>query len=384
MINAAEANVPLSKLTVICLSYERQTYIRRQIAYFSNSPITLIVADGSAARLSDLNPRNVTSSGFRLIYIHLPGAATFSFYKRLGLALEEVETPFVTLIDDADILFQSGLARAVLELETNAEISIAAGRVGCFSKNLISRRINFTDWGHWSQPLRLDLTPSKNLIKMMSEKRNANLYYVVCREELFKRACSKFIQADFKIGVDWELFLTAFLVINSKFILGNFPFWMRGDAPSIRGLVPQEVSHHEWYSSNPDDRKLFIACLAEELSSREKCSYEQAVLSVNQYLQIHYEQHIVAEGRWGILIAIKRYISLRLRSLRAFLACFRFGLIIIQGYRYLRVGRSSVDIIDYFEANEIVLTDEEINDLRRYSDLLNRFPRGLDIFNRFY
>ena len=90
-----------AQLTLICLSYERQAYIRRQIAYFSTIPITLIVADGSSRPLTNLDVNDLKNFRLRFKYIHLAGAETY--LQRMHLALEQVDTSFVMLMDDADI-----------------------------------------------------------------------------------------------------------------------------------------------------------------------------------------------------------------------------------------------------------------------------------------
>ena len=41
----------MHKLTIICLTLNRHHYIRRQLLYFADKPIELIIADGSKRSL---------------------------------------------------------------------------------------------------------------------------------------------------------------------------------------------------------------------------------------------------------------------------------------------------------------------------------------------
>ena len=36
-----------NKLTMVCLTYNRQSFAKRQLLYFADKPVNLIIADGS-------------------------------------------------------------------------------------------------------------------------------------------------------------------------------------------------------------------------------------------------------------------------------------------------------------------------------------------------
>ena len=369
---------PLSELTIICLSYERQSYIRRQIAYFSDSPVKLVIADGSHYPMMDWELSELVNLPLRFKYIHLSGASTYQ--KRLELALEEVDTPFVTLMDDADILFKSGLARAVFELRHNQDISIAAGKVGCFSNDEHLNQRFYSNWWRWSRPLSLEAAPQTKLLEMIRNMRTGNLFYVVTRKDTFIECIEKILNARISTGCAFELFLAAFFVIRSNFKLGDYPFWMRGDVPSVPTKVYDKYSYAEWHVMNEEDRKNFISYLASELANVGKLEHNEAVKVIEDYLLVHYHQCIDSERviRDGSIFG--RYFHRLHRYIRSILISHRLGIALLRIYRFFRYGEAHVglDIIRYWESVGADLAVDQATDLRGYDYLLSRFPRGIE------
>ena len=369
----------LSELTIICLSYERQNYVRRQLVYFSDTPVKLVVADGSDRPMADLEPSEVVNISLRFRYIHLAGAATYQ--KRLELALEEVDTPFVTLMDDADILFKSGLARAVLELKGNQNISVAAGKVGRFEHAEGLKQVGYSNWGHWSSPLSLEGVSQTKLLEMISNMRTANVFYVVSRRDIFIEGIQKMHQARLTNGSAGELFLTAFFIIKSNFNLGDYPFWMRGNVPSVPSKLYDKCSETEWHVVDGEDRKDFISYLAGELAESGKLERDEAVKVIEGYLSVHYKQCIYSDRRGQERISglVKYFYSFR-GLVKSRLLSNHFGVTLLGCYRRLRHGRGRAvaDTIRYWESAGADLAEDQVTDLRNYDELLSRFPKGIE------
>lgn len=368
----------LSELTIICLSYERQSYIRRQIAYFSDTPVKLVVADGSDLPMVDLESSEIAKLSLRLKYIHLAGAATYQ--KRLQLALEEVDTPFVTLMDDADILFKSGLARTVLELKVNQNISIAAGKVAGFSHDIVSRKIIYSDWAHWSSPLSLEGVSQTKLLEMISNRRTLNCFYVVSRKEIFIEGIKKMLQARLTNGIAVELFLTAFFIIKSDFKLGDYPFWMRGNVPSVPSKLYDKSTPTEWLVMDGEDRRAFISYLAGELAESGKLERDEGVKVIDDYLKAQYQRYTYFDRkRQERNSGLMRYFYSFRGGVRSLLISTHFGIALLGLYRRFRYGKGRVgaDIICYCESTGAVLEPDQIEDLRNYDELLCRFPKGI-------
>ena len=57
-----------NKLTLLCLSFNRQQYLKRSIFYHSQTPINIIYCDGSTSPIDDIEFNNYKN----IKYYHLP------------------------------------------------------------------------------------------------------------------------------------------------------------------------------------------------------------------------------------------------------------------------------------------------------------------------
>jgi glycosyltransferase domain-containing protein len=113
------------RISVIVLTYERHDFIRRQLLYYSNHPVHLIFADGSAARWP--HGEQGTSNEMSWEYIHCPGYDTIM--ERLALSTQKVITEYVCLLDDQECILFTGINSAIDTLDAEPKHSCAGGLV---------------------------------------------------------------------------------------------------------------------------------------------------------------------------------------------------------------------------------------------------------------
>jgi len=112
-------NKILKKLTIVIPSFNRQSYILRQIKFWKNELAKVIILDGS------LNPIDISKNEIppNIYYIH----NNSTIENRLKIAESMIETSYSVLLSDDEFFIPSALKNCVIELEKNKEYSVCKG-----------------------------------------------------------------------------------------------------------------------------------------------------------------------------------------------------------------------------------------------------------------
>ncbi len=125
----------LHRLSVLVYSYNRHNYLRRQILYWADKPVDLLIADGSQ------DPMNVTKAErqgqFCLIYHHAPGPRNVNL--RMKWLATNASTPYVVFIDDQDSFLWSASCRMMDFLDNSVQYASASGAIFC----------RYTEYQYW-------------------------------------------------------------------------------------------------------------------------------------------------------------------------------------------------------------------------------------------
>ena len=278
------------KLSIVCLSYERQRFLRRQLLYFADRPVHLIFADGSKEAWTLGN--NGSIGAMRWTYFHIPGPNTYP--ERWQRATRLVTSDYVCMMDDADVMVWSGLARAISFLDANPNCVYAGGRVGRFVRRKEGWR--FFNYEHWTSLYSLNSSSStQRLLDILSNRRTANLFYVVIRSDTFKYLVDITAQTRYYYNPASELIWSGSLAICSPYQIGNYPFWLRGDEPSVSGTISASVKRTEWTElTHPQELATFKRVLSTELE-QQGVNPTEALEAIQKYLDEHLEQCRKAE-----------------------------------------------------------------------------------------
>jgi glycosyltransferase domain-containing protein len=398
----------LSRLTIICLTYNRHEFIRRQIAYFYDCPVNLRFMDGSKTSIK-LDDTNLKTGQLKWNYQHFPD---LNYYERLLLASEEVETEFICLLPDDDILFKTGLETAINNLDNCKDLQFGGGKVARIIS--LSNNIGFCRDYHWSDNLLISFEDiSERLYKMISLKRTANIYYVVGRTAVFKgiyKAATKF---QFSYASSIELIITGLSVINSKYITGDYPFWFRGVEPSIdQSLYSKGLNAQTWYTQYLDEVEIVRNIIGSALEEQEYSKYEALEIS-KKFLDIHHSQHLgisyvdvskspkykstlIISPILNLIKLIKSKIRFKYQIYKLLvkfkfiqnISAFIFGkekllefLIIreigIEQYNIKSKEYNPSDIIGFWKSQGVSLTEDQEMDLLNIKNLVEKFPNGI-------
>lgn len=115
----------LSKLTIVIITYNRQNFIERQLEYWKDIPISLMIIDGSN---TPLNNECLKNSYPNLTYIH----SFTSFSERIGIASKLKKKEYTIFLGDDEFYSVRALQNCVLFLENNQDYVSCMGQCVAF------------------------------------------------------------------------------------------------------------------------------------------------------------------------------------------------------------------------------------------------------------
>lgn len=198
--------------------------LRRHLLYYANKPVHIILADGSDADWGSGASGSIGEMTWE--YFRISGFE--SYLERMSESCKRVSTEFMFFIDDEECILWTGVEEAIEFLKQNPDHSCAGGRVDTTA--LSRRRLCLVPWGRHARPFSLlESHSNKRLISLYRSKRTANLYYQVLRSECVKTYAQNLedFSVDGKAPVCVEIAFSSFLAISGKWMMGNYPFWIR-------------------------------------------------------------------------------------------------------------------------------------------------------------
>ncbi len=123
------------QLSVLIYTFSRHDFLRRQILYWADKPVDLLIADGSQ------DPLTVTEAErqgqFCLIYHHAPGPRNVNL--RMKWLASNASTPYIVFVDDQDTFLWSAACRMMDFLDTSVHYASVSGAIFC----------RYTEYQYW-------------------------------------------------------------------------------------------------------------------------------------------------------------------------------------------------------------------------------------------
>jgi glycosyltransferase domain-containing protein len=203
----------LSDLTLIIVSYNRQRYALRSMAYWSSTDIKVHLIDGSseAIPISSLDglENNVT-------YHHDPR----SVYDRMIFGKDLVDTKYASLLSDDEFFLPSGIQACIDELDVDPSLVACIGRtLGFYAKD--GRVDGYLQYEIMADYAVLSEDPIERMIYHFGNYTPSTVY-AINRAEHWKPAISIMAEIDYSTSVFFQLghWLNCSLRFRSVF-MGN-------------------------------------------------------------------------------------------------------------------------------------------------------------------
>lgn len=275
----------LNKITIVIPTYERQDFILRQLIYWNDSGIRLLILDGSEESL----PKNILFIANELenvTYLHLP----ISFENRLNKAINYIETPYVALLSDDEFLLKSSLKKLAYRLDQDKNLS------GCIGQSL---RFNFhrdkdvIDYsrGYPHLGFRAEHKEVLERIKYAMNPYNAATAYGLLRKDVWLEGWGK--SEKYSCVYVSEIYQAFVTYVCGKYIAIDDLYWLRSDenAPVEIDNGDRQFEFDHWWAGKDflSEKNNFLDRLEKVILNQTESNLDEAksilLESINSYLE---------------------------------------------------------------------------------------------------
>ena len=236
----------LKRLTIVIITYKRQSYALRNMKYWSGREPCIKVLDGSPQPINNVNSQELMSN---VQYKHDPR----TLYERLNCVLGEISTEYVALMCDDEFYIPTALSVCIDELDNDASLVTCTGcslgfyiRNGqVFGKDAYNKLINYTDVMLNSPVDRLNAHMGNYV---------PSIIFGVSRTKVWSDALKTVVNKKFNFFASWEIHFEMLMSFYGKAKVINELMWLRSfEVEPIRNLEPKlesNISLKEWFDND--------------------------------------------------------------------------------------------------------------------------------------
>lgn len=222
-------------VTLVCVTYNRQSYLLRSWDYWLNLPYRVIYVDGSEFSFSQ---KLTQSNSKHLNYFHKPA----SLLERISFGVGLVDTPYVLMLCDDEYYLPSSINACIEYLQEMSSYVSCGGRALGFK--LINQKVAlFNVFPTYKEK---DLFYNDPLIRLRKNFSSYELcqFYCVNRTSAMKQAISLATSHSASVLKLAEASVESSLVVLGKVRTLNRLFWLRSYE------VPPCRNHDPYFSSD--------------------------------------------------------------------------------------------------------------------------------------
>ena len=247
----------LSKLTLIMPTYNRHTYVLRNMRYWSGREVTVLVLDGSD---QPINATLLEGIAGNIRYHHLP----ISIHERLFRSTKLIDTEYSALYGDDEFFSRIAVEKCINELENDKSLVSCVGRCIGF---------NPTDVGIVGRPWYSDMKDYKLLLDDPIERMvfhmgnyNGSTIYSIIRTPVWKHAVNMFSKKLFTVFSMEEYIFEMVVAFMGKSKVIPILYWYR--SLENERIIQNENKFHVWWNSISDieEKETFISFMVDSLS----------------------------------------------------------------------------------------------------------------------
>ena len=306
----------LEKLSIVILTYGRHDFVRRQIDYWSNSPVTIHIVDGSPDLMRHKDLENLSTN---IKYHHIND----DYFARMRAAIELVETPYVAMLADDDFFLIAGLIESIRRLEADPKLFGVVGRAVYFffQRGKVLGNQTHAQSGNYPDAINTGIDRLNNLYH---EGKVGGLAFGVYRSEGWRSAVRSTYAKTYSCAYVYDSFLRTMLTYLGEIKVSESLVWLcSGENPPIKNesSFNRKVDLIDWfngieYAEEVVDYKVRLteALFAEGRDDRE--DIESSVNSVVSILEGRYR--LKAQQRTSIAkqipVLVQRYVPKKIKD----------------------------------------------------------------------
>ena len=300
----------LEKLSIVILTYGRHDFVRRQIDYWSNSPVTIHIVDGSPDPIRQKDLENLSTN---IKYHHIND----DYFARMRAAIELVETPYVAMLADDDFFLTAGLIESIRRLEADPKLFGVVGRAMYFffQRGKVLGNQTHAQSGNYPDAINTGIARLNNLYH---EGKVGGLAFGVYRSEGWRSAVRSTYAKTYSCAYVYDSFLRTMLTYLGEIKVSESLVWLcSGENPPIKNesSFNRKVDLIDWfnnieYAEEVVDYKVRLteALFAEGKDSREAIerSVNYVVSTFESRYQVKAQQRTSMAKRIPVLV--QRYV----------------------------------------------------------------------------
>jgi len=208
----------LSELTLVVPTYNRQQHALKQMRFWSGSPVTLHILDGTNKPIKNEKLKDIEDN---VQYHHLPCI----FEERVGKAIKFIDTPYVAFLSDDEYFIPSALEHCIEYLKNNKDFAACIGICMGFhsaKKGLYGRPM----YDSWKGTGCFEETSGERIIAKMKQN-DSPVYYSVQRADIWKQSIALLPKHRFSSPWVQEFQFEIAICYQGKSIVLNELMWLR-------------------------------------------------------------------------------------------------------------------------------------------------------------
>ena len=249
-----------NRLSVLIFSFNRHDFLRRQIIYWSDKPVDLLIADGSECPM--VLPEIVQGGQFRFIYHHAPEPGNVNL--RMKWLASTASTPYVVFLDDQDMFLWSAATRQMEFLDCNPQYCSVSGFYWVYS-------VPYRYWTYRVEVFDIDDNGvgGRVMFARAGQPKHVHLAYSLMRVEPMRLIYDARPVVDFEYEVPSDLFFLIAPLVAGKHRCLEVPALWRSDGSQSRQHWRSDLQNYDVFRGQRqlDDalEGLFEAFNVEEL-----------------------------------------------------------------------------------------------------------------------
>ena len=249
----------LSKLTLVLITYNRQSYALRNMSYWSGKESKVLVLDGTAQSIDTVLLEGLDEN---ISYHHLPYSVHERFSISAGLISEE--SKYVALYSDDEFFSPTALERCITELEKDPSLVSCMGRTIGFNPTE-NGLIGHSMYNEMKDYILMQDDPIDRMVAHMGNYTCSAIYSVI-RTPVWKRATNAFVKNLFNVFSIEEYIFEMVVTYMGKSKVIPVLYWFR--SLENERIIQNDNKFNIWWNSSEcmEEKELFINLMVNSLS----------------------------------------------------------------------------------------------------------------------
>ena len=245
------------QITLIIPSYGRPQFLKRLFQHYKNSPVFLIIIDGTDLSDYDTSLQDTELSS-NIRYFHHPSSP---ISERIKFALNHIDTPFSALMCDDEFYTFEGLSRSMEIMLDDKTVTSSIGLCMGFKKNNKDNSVVFGDFYNYKPCLYSPLLPKR--LESFFSHYSPTAIYSLCTTDSFIDCMTGALAFNWSSSNVIEIAFSMLILFTGNHHIHNTLHWLRSDENQpIHSQLNRKLGIYEWHT-NQDYKEEHIILLNE-------------------------------------------------------------------------------------------------------------------------